>query len=203
MKQTFKALFIASILFTYNSAYAHHTDGFVTDSSGMIVTDGFGGCVTFGNVPYNDGPSSKCGVKPEPKKVAKPAPKPAPAPAPKPVVHEDVTLSAHALFDTDKSDLRPGVVAELNALVGKIKAFFSLDSITLTGHTDSRAPNAYNQALSERRAAAVKSHLVSKGIDGNKITTSADGEASPAASNNTAEGRQQNRRVDIRVKARK
>jgi len=199
MKKTIKTAILVCLCMTYSHAFAHHPGGFVTDSSGMIVTDGFGGCVTFGDVPYNDGPSSECGAKPAPKKVAEPAP----APEPKPVVHENVTLSAHALFDTDKSDLRPGVVAELNGLVAKIRAFFALDSITLTGHTDSRAPNAYNQKLSERRAAAVKSHLVSKGIDGGKITTSGSGEAAPTDTNNTAEGRQQNRRVEIRVKARK
>jgi len=199
MKHTSRILAIMASALMVNTAVAHHPGGFVTDSSGMIVTDGFGGCVTFGGVPYNDGPSSECGVKPTPKKVAKPAP----APAPKPVVHEPATLSAHALFDTDKSDLRPNVISDLNGLVTKIKAFFALDSITLTGHTDSRASNAYNQALSERRAAAVKSHLVGKGIDSSKIITRAKGEDSPAAGNDSATGRQENRRVDIEVKVRK
>jgi OmpA-OmpF porin, OOP family len=75
----------------------------------------------------------------------------------------------------------------------------SVDGIALTGHTDSIGGPAYNQKLSEQRAAAVKAYLVSKGIDGGKITTSGKGEAQPQASNKTAEGRQTNRRVDIEL----
>jgi OOP family OmpA-OmpF porin len=72
--------------------------------------------------------------------------------------------------------------------------------VIATGHTDSVGTDAYNQRLSERRAAAVKDYLVSKGIPASKITTIGKGESQPVATNKTAEGRQKNRRVDIEFK---
>ena len=70
----------------------------------------------------------------------------------------------------------------------------------ISGHTDSIGTDAYNQKLSERRAAAVKDYLVSKGIASSKITTIGKGETQPVATNKTKEGRQKNRRVDIEFK---
>jgi OOP family OmpA-OmpF porin len=75
-----------------------------------------------------------------------------------------------------------------------------LEMVIATGHTDSIGSDAYNQKLSERRAAAVKDYLVSKGIPASKITTIGKGESQPVATNKTAEGRQKNRRVDIEFK---
>ena len=67
------------------------------------------------------------------------------------------------------------------------------------GHTDSIGTDAYNQKLSERRAASVKAYLVSKGIDPNRIYTEGKGKKNPIASNKTKEGRAQNRRVEIEI----
>jgi len=72
--------------------------------------------------------------------------------------------------------------------------------VIATGHTDSIGTEAYNQKLSERRAAAVKEYLVSKGIPSAKITTIGKGKTQPVATNKTKEGRQKNRRVDIEFK---
>jgi OOP family OmpA-OmpF porin len=72
--------------------------------------------------------------------------------------------------------------------------------VIATGHTDSIGTERYNQKLSERRAAAVKAYLVSKGIPASKITTIGKGETQPVATNKTAAGRQKNRRVDIEFK---
>jgi OOP family OmpA-OmpF porin len=69
--------------------------------------------------------------------------------------------------------------------------------VIATGHTDSIGTERYKQKLSERRAAAVKAYLVSKGIPASKITTIGKGETQPVATNKTAAGRQKNRRVDI------
>ena len=71
--------------------------------------------------------------------------------------------------------------------------------VEITGHTDSMGSAAYNQTMSEKRAQAVANVLVDKGIDASRITASGQGENSPIASNETKEGRQQNRRVDIVV----
>jgi OOP family OmpA-OmpF porin len=71
--------------------------------------------------------------------------------------------------------------------------------IIAVGHTDSIGSDAYNQALSERRANAVKDYLVSKGIEKNRVYTEGKGEKQPIATNATAEGRAKNRRTEIEV----
>jgi OOP family OmpA-OmpF porin len=107
-----------------------------------------------------------------------------------------VTLNADALFDFDKSALKPAAVASLNSLAGKVKSL-TLEVIVAVGHTDSVGTDAYNQKLSIRRAEAVKKHLVSQGIDAKRIYVEGKGESQPVADNKTAEGRAKNRRVQI------
>jgi OOP family OmpA-OmpF porin len=120
---------------------------------------------------------------------------PAAAAAPKPAGAK-VTLNADALFDFDKSTLKPAAVASLNSLAGKVKSL-TLEVIVAVGHTDSVGTDAYNQKLSIRRAEAVKKHLVSQGIEARRIYVEGKGEAQPVADNKTAEGRTKNRRVQI------
>lgn len=105
-----------------------------------------------------------------------------------------ITLGADALFDTNKSDLRPEAVAELNDFGNKMRAL-GKSRVRVEGHTDSRASDAYNQGLSERRAASVAAYLAQN--FGISAETRGFGESSPVQSNDTAEGRQANRRVDI------
>jgi OOP family OmpA-OmpF porin len=69
--------------------------------------------------------------------------------------------------------------------------------VSIEGHTDSIGTDAYNQKLSERRARTVRDHMVGQGIAADRITTRGFGESKPIASNETAEGRAQNRRVEI------
>jgi OOP family OmpA-OmpF porin len=139
-----------------------------------------------------------------PKKAAAPAPaKAEPAPAPKPApqpVAEKVSLTAGALFDVNKAELKPAGKAELDALADKLKGA-QVEQITVTGHTDSSGSKQLNQSLSERRADAVKAYLVSKGLDGSRIDTKGAGDTQPVASNSTAAGRAQNRRVEIDIRA--
>jgi outer membrane protein OmpA-like peptidoglycan-associated protein len=71
--------------------------------------------------------------------------------------------------------------------------------ITIEGHTDNTGSEAYNQALSERRAEAVKAWIVAQGVNPAQITTTGKGETEPTDDNSTAEGRQNNRRVVIRA----
>ena len=137
---------------------------------------------------------------PAPAPVAAPAPKaaPAPAPAPAPAAATKVTYAADAFFDFDKSVLKKEGKAKLDDLVGKVKGI-NLEVIIAVGHTDSVGSDAYNQKLSVRRAEAVKSYLVSKGIEKNRVYTEGKGEKQPVADNKTAAGRAKNRRVEIEV----
>ena len=75
----------------------------------------------------------------------------------------------------------------------------NLETIIAIGHTDSIGSDAYNQALSVRRAEAVKAYLVTKGVAANRITASGKGKSQPVADNRTAAGREKNRRVDVEI----
>lgn len=121
------------------------------------------------------------------------APVPAAAPAP-----TKVTFKSDALFDFDKAELKPEGKKGLDELVAKIKGM-SLDVAIAVGHTDGMGSEAYNQALSERRANAVKDYLVSQGLPADKVRAEGKGESEPVASNDTREGRAKNRRVDVTV----
>lgn len=101
------------------------------------------------------------------------------------------------LFDTNAADLRPESAPALRMIVATLTEHADL-RVEIEGHTDSQGEDAHNQALSERRAAAVVAHLVAQGIAAQRLTAVGKGETVPAADNNTAEGRQQNRRVVIK-----
>lgn len=102
------------------------------------------------------------------------------------------------LFDTGKSDLRPGAREALSKLTGIVLNYPSL-RLAIEGHTDSTGSAEFNQALSEKRADAVRDYLVSQGLDAGTLSAQGLGLNDPVADNNTAEGRQKNRRVEIIV----
>jgi outer membrane protein OmpA-like peptidoglycan-associated protein len=102
------------------------------------------------------------------------------------------------LFDFNKATLRPEAREKLAKLSGIILAYPSL-RLALEGHTDSVGGDEYNQVLSEKRAFGVRDYLVAQGIDGNNLTAVGMGKSEPIASNETAAGRQQNRRVEMIV----
>lgn len=125
--------------------------------------------------------------------------KPAPE---KPVQYEKISFAATALFDFDKSVLKPEGKAELRQLGEYIKGkSVKVVDINVIGHTDSVGTEAYNQKLSERRAMAVKDFLTSEGVDGSIIDASGQGETNPVADNGTDAGRAKNRRVEVHVGA--
>lgn len=100
------------------------------------------------------------------------------------------------LFDTGLATLKPGAYATIDRLAGVLKE--SPDrKVMIEGHTDSVGAEDYNQALSERRAAAVQTALLERGVRSDQITALGKGETFPVASNDNASGRQQNRRVEM------
>ncbi|NBP97470.1 MAG: OmpA family protein [Burkholderiaceae bacterium] len=130
------------------------------------------------------------------------APKPAAAPAAKPastVMQKKITLQADTLFDFDKSNLKSEGVATLNKLAQDIKKM-KLEVVIIVGYTDSVGTDAYNIALGQRRANAVKAFLTNDGgVEATRVYTESKGKADPVASNATAEGRAKNRRAVIEV----
>jgi OOP family OmpA-OmpF porin len=114
------------------------------------------------------------------------------------VTQTRVTLQADTLFDFDKSVIKPEGQLALDRAAAGIKGI-KLEVAIAVGNTDSVGTDAYNMALGQRRASAVKAYLVSKGIPADKIYTESKGKANPVASNATAEGRARNRRVDLEV----
>lgn len=212
-KKTCIAVFVVAVPLLGQSALAHQggkaSEGYVGDGrTGHLVTNSAGQCLHTSSWS-KDLAVEECDAGMMPKKAAaEPAPKPAPAPVvakpepkPEPVI-EKVSLKAGALFDVGKADLKPAGKSELDAMVSKIKDNNTqIEQITVTGHTDSAGASDYNRKLSERRAEAVKAYLVSKGLSSDRIATKGAGDSQPVASNKTAAGRAQNRRVDIDIRA--
>lgn len=104
----------------------------------------------------------------------------------------------NVLFDTGKSTLKASSFAELNE-VAEIMTLKKKMIIEVAGHTDNEGDENSNMTLSQARADEVKKYLVKKGIDGSRITAVGYGETLPVADNETAAGRQQNRRTEVRI----
>ena len=102
------------------------------------------------------------------------------------------------LFDTAKYTLRPGAREKLAKIAGIVLAHPSL-RLEVEGHTDSVGGDEYNQRLSENRATAVRDYLVRQGVSSSNVTARGFGKSMPVVSNDTASGRQQNRRVELVV----
>lgn len=100
------------------------------------------------------------------------------------------------LFDTNSDRIRPESTPTLKEIVAMLEEHPEL-RLTIEGHTDNVGAVAANQALSDKRAAAVKAYLVAAGVDATRLQSKGMGPAKPAAPNTTAEGRQQNRRVEL------
>jgi OOP family OmpA-OmpF porin len=149
--------------------------------------------------PAASAPAPTPAPAPMPEATPAPAPAPMPAPAPAPVpVSEKVSFAAEALFDFDKSVVKPEGKAALDDLLNKLQGMNTEVMVTV-GHTDSVGTDAYNQKLSLRRAEAVKAYIVSKGVETSRVYTEGKGESQPVAENTSAEGRAKNRRVTVEV----
>lgn len=100
------------------------------------------------------------------------------------------------LFDTGKATLKPGVYATIDRLANALKENASRQ-VLIEGHTDSTGSPEFNQMLSQNRAQSVQAALMERGVPGNQISAVGKGQGFPVASNSTAAGRQQNRRVEL------
>lgn len=183
------------------SAFAHDN---WTSANSEPVKNSTGLCWRDANwTPATAHPDCDGALKAQPRVTATlPAPKvtaptPAPASAPTQVISK-VTYSADALFDFDKSVIKPEGKVTLDNLVTKLSSV-KLEVIIVVGHTDSVGSDAYNNKLGQRRADAVRAYLISKGVEKNRVYTESKGKRQPIADNKTKEGRAKNRRVELEV----
>jgi OmpA-OmpF porin, OOP family len=182
---------------------------YVIDQRNEVAKSGTGLCWRTGfwtpAAAANDPAGCACDKDILPKEKCEP--KAAAADAGKKPASSKVTLAADALFDFDKAVLRPEGKKALDDLVAKANSL-NLEVIIAVGHTDRLGADAYNQKLSEKRAAAVKTYLVGKGIEANKVYTEGKGEKQPKTGT-TCKGEkkskalidclQPDRRVDIEI----
>ncbi len=195
MKRRLAAGFVIASALTMSSALSQ-TPGHWSGPIQQVWRNGFGQCWGgSGQHLAECDPAPAVAPKPAPVVVAPPpppppppapvaqAPKPAPAPAPvAPPKPRTVSMSANDLFDFNSAVLKPKGRAHLDqAVVQPAKSMQALRIVKVGGHTDRLGNPQYNQALSEKRAASVKSYLVSQGIEGAKIETTGYGESQPVA----------------------
>lgn len=109
-----------------------------------------------------------------------------------------VRMPEAILFATDSASLNPQLRSDLFVLADSLNKY-PASVVTVTGHTDNTGSAGYNQDLSERRAQSVASVLVSGGVSSGRLNVVGAGENQPIATNQTAAGRAQNRRVDITI----
>ena len=116
------------------------------------------------------------------------------------VQSEVITLNdaGDVLFAFNQSALTLAAKSQLDSIMGKLEDA-AVVSIKVVGFTDSIGSDAYNQALSERRASSVAQYLLSQGVAPNKLTSEGKGESQPVADNETDEGRAKNRRVELHI----
>ncbi len=107
-----------------------------------------------------------------------------------------VTFDSGLLFGFDSYALSNAKKEDLRELAGTLQKYPDTN-IIIEGHTDSKGADAYNQTLSENRANAVADYVVAQGVSRSRLTTKGYGATSPVASNDTDEGRAQNRRVNV------
>ncbi len=104
----------------------------------------------------------------------------------------------HVHFDTDRSSLRPDSYKQLAELLGYLQRHEEI-KIEIAGHTDNVGADAHNLKLSQDRANTIRNYLISKGIKAVRLTAKGYGASQPVADNATAEGRQLNRRTEVRI----
>lgn len=110
-----------------------------------------------------------------------------------------LVMPGNITFATDSAQIASSFYAPLNNLAGSFRQY-EQNSIEVVGHTDSTGAHAYNMGLSQRRAQSVADYLLVQGVDAGRLSTRGVGPDQPVASNATAEGRAQNRRVEVTLR---
>jgi outer membrane protein OmpA-like peptidoglycan-associated protein len=140
--------------------------------------------------------------KPEPVRHAQPAPPPKPAPAPPPPAPKEPDVCKEMVrihdikFENAKAVIQPNASTVLDQTAGALQHCPDV-RVRLDAYTDSNGSDAYNMKLSQRRADAVRDYLVAHGVSASRIEAHGLGESNPIGDNKTAEGRAENRRVEI------
>lgn len=192
----------------------HAKEGYWTDNQGQVWKNNYNECWKDGHwtpamaIEECDPVMKKAEAAP---KAADKAAAPAAA-GPEKAAFAKVTLQSETLFDFNKATLRAEGKTKLNAdVVAKMKEYPQVEVVMVTGHADRIGKDAYNQKLSEKRAAAVKDYLVSQGVEASRLQTAGKGEAEPVAACSDVKGKesrsnkklveclQPNRRVMVEV----
>jgi outer membrane protein OmpA-like peptidoglycan-associated protein len=189
-------LIASSVISTPAIAYG----GLAHDSSGNPVKTGHGGCLVYGK-PEMSGCQSmdKMPMKAMDKKPMAMAPKKHDAMGmnDEPVVKEVINLKG-VTFKTGSDELNASSYVRLNISAVNLNRNPEL-KVIIAGHTDNTGDTLNNLKLSQKRAEAVRVYLISRGVDASRLTARGYGDTEPTASNDSAEGRAKNRRVELRI----
>ena len=195
---------------------------YLSDKNGNVITSGSGVCVTNGTFAADDtliacdpeaaakaAADAEAAAKAEAERAAAEAARQAEADAAaaaaaaaaaNQAAPQVMTLNGKAHFETESAALGAEGEMALSRLAEQLKSYESIEKISIIGHTDNTGDESFNQRLSERRAATVRGFLDNAGVlEGAVVDVMGRGESAPIADNSTAEGRLQNRRVDIEV----
>ncbi len=186
--------------------YANGTEAYAIDQENRIVRDNFGGCVR--SIHWSKETAlAECEGWSKPNQTNKriepqqatPTPKTPPQQQTKTQPPSEQPLPVfRGLFKTNSAQLTDDAFGKLDLIVEYMKKHPN-KRIRVEGHTDSQGSETYNKTLSFKRAQAVKRYLVSQGIAAQRIEVMGYGESQPVADNTTPEGRQLNRRVEVKL----
>jgi len=216
MKMNMQVVTGAALLLSSTLALGHSSDAIEGDveagSAGyvgagdLVVKTGDGECLLTGDLSDDNQIATCAGGEAEEEATTEAEPEAQPEAveeaepaAPEPTI-VPVNRTINADFDTGSDIPTPEGEAAIAGLIAELKTFQEIESIEVAGHTDSQGTDANNQDLSDRRAATVRNRLAAE-FPGAAITSVGYGEGQPIASNDTAEGRATNRRVEINATA--